>query len=260
MMTSWWLIHISQAAYKNQLFRFPALKIPKKKTPPTSACMSIRSWGCLRKGTLEVSWYAFKYRHGGTRWWGHGCGTNHSFSVASHIVVGRCGVEFYEMMPVFTSGGILYTKFDGTSSMNLMKWMPLNTLADKFRHSQGHRRWNWVHHRKKNNAKIASCHFHRFSTPLEINVSNQTNKNSQSMNIGHLTAMTGRTWHIVTCMLCISNSSSTHNRTISGPQPRNLPYVSGRLAPCHQRRQHRRLRTCEFDDGIYGLDGSPKCG
>ena len=27
--------------------------------------------------------------------------------------------------------------------MNLMKWMPLNTLADKFRHSQGHQRWNW---------------------------------------------------------------------------------------------------------------------
>ena len=111
--------------------------------------MSIRSWGCLRKGTLEVSWYAFKFRNGGTRWWGHGCGTNHSFSMGSHIVVGRCGVEFYKMMPVFTSGCILYPILDGTSSMNLMKWMPLNTLADKFRHSQGHQPWNWVHHRKE---------------------------------------------------------------------------------------------------------------
>ena len=52
-------------------------------------------------------------------------------------------------------------------------------------------------------------------------------------------------------MLCISNASSAHNRTIPGPRcfwPRNLPYVSGRLAPCHQTRQHRRLQTCKFDE------------
>ena len=142
--------------------------------------------------------------------------------------------------------------------MNLMKWMPLNTLADKFSHSQGASKMELGTSWKKKQCK--GCHVHPFSTPLEITVSNQTTQKSQSMNIGHLTAMTDRTWHIVTCMLCISNSSSTHQRTIPVFGPRNLPYVSGRLAPCHQRRQHRRLQTCEFDDRIYGLHGSPKCG
>ena len=160
-MIHWWLINITQAAYKNPTVLMSRSKNSQKNLPPTSACMSIRSWGCLRKGTLEVSWYASVFRHRGTRWWGHGCGTNHSFSVGSHIVVDRCGVvlqndaSFYIWLyPVSNTWWNFFNE--------LMKWMPLNTLADKFRHSQGHRRWNWVHRGKRSNAKVAIfIHFPR---------------------------------------------------------------------------------------------------